>query len=73
MSVSLLFHSIAIPMHAVKPSDYECHLVTNASVVPTHYTALTRNEVNQSKTHINMKLYNTRTINKSLQQKVTWL
>jgi len=38
-------------VHGVKPTDYECRFVTKASVVPTHYTALTGNKVNHGVRH----------------------
>jgi len=53
MSVSLLFHSIAILMHLevtplfMEPNQQSMNVVLWLKlVVPTHYTALTGNEVN---------------------------
>lgn len=55
LTFSLYSHTNALvvtpTVHEVKPTDYECHFLTKATVVPTHYTALTGNKVHHGVRH----------------------
>jgi len=77
LTFSLYSHTNALgsntTVHGAKPTEYECCFVAKACRAYTLHSSDRKWSKSQSKMYINMKIYNTRTITKSIQQKVTQL